>query len=102
MSSEPWLRSSTDGALLDVWVQPGAGKSEFAGMRENKLRIRLGAPPVEGAANKECVKLLAKLFDVPKSRVEIIQGHKSRHKTILLRGVTTQEAREKLEGVISI
>ena len=101
MSPESWLRSRADGALIDVYVQPRAGKSELAGMHESKLKIRLGAPPVDGEANKECVKFLAKLFGIPKSGIEIIQGHKSRHKTLLLRGLSTEEVRQRLEGVVS-
>jgi uncharacterized protein len=56
------------------------------------LKLRLTAPPVEGEANKECVKFLAKLFNIPKSSVEIIQGQKSRRKTVLIKGPSLEQA----------
>jgi hypothetical protein len=59
--------------------------------------LRLTAPPVEGEANKECVRFLARLLDVPRSSVSILQGLKSRSKTLLIRGVTPLEVQERLE-----
>ena len=93
----PFLRSHGEGAILEVYIQPRASKNEFAGLHQNCLKIRLTAPPVEGEANKECVKFLSKALGVPKSAVEILQGHKSRQKTILVRGLTPRALQETLQ-----
>jgi uncharacterized protein len=92
----PFLHPAKDGTLIDLYVQPRASKSEMVGVHEGSLRVRLAAPPVDGEANRECVKFLSKLFDVPKSHVEIVQGLKSRRKSVLLRGLSLESARETL------
>ncbi|MFP5212428.1 MAG: DUF167 domain-containing protein [Acidobacteriota bacterium] len=92
MSLLPFLRENSEGTLIDIYVQPRASKSELAGVHEGVLKVRLTAPPVEGEANKECGKFFAKLFGVPKSGVEIVSGQKSRHKTVLVRGIAPQDA----------
>jgi len=53
----------------------------------DELKVRLTSPPVEGAANKLCAEFFAKLFGVAKSKVVIIAGEKSRHKTIRVAGI---------------
>jgi hypothetical protein len=102
MTTSLFLRESEAGTTMDLYVQPKAGKNELAGVQEGLLKVRLAAPPVEGEANKECIKFLARVFDVPKSRLEIIRGHKSRRKTILVRGISSECAQNILKqlGVI--
>jgi len=73
-----------DAVLLTLHVTPRAGKTCFAGATENALRLRVKAPPVEGAANAECIRFLAKTFGVPKGSVQLVRGHKSREKTFEL------------------
>ena len=95
-----FVRDHAGGALIEVYVQPGAGGNEVAGYREDRLKVRLKAPPVEGKANRECVKYLAKVLSVPPSSVEIVRGHKSRMKTVLVKGgaPASVEAKLKAEG----
>jgi uncharacterized protein len=57
----------------------------IAGQHGDALKIKVTAPPVDDAANKMCVQYLAKWFKVPKSSIEIISGHTSRTKRLLLR-----------------
>jgi len=97
MNLPPFIRAHNEGAILEVYVQPKASKNEFAGLHQDFLKIRLTAPPVEGEANKECAKFLSKTLGVPKSDVVILQGHKSRQKTILVRGMTPQALHEMLQ-----
>lgn len=73
-------------------MQPRASKTELAGVHEGCLKIRLAAPPVEGKANKECIRFLSKLFSLPKSSIVILQGQKSRHKTFLLCDLEVRQA----------
>jgi uncharacterized protein (TIGR00251 family) len=83
-----FLRESRDGVFMDIHVQPRAGKNGLAGIHEGLLKVRLTAPPVEGEANRECIKFFSKLLEIPKSDMEIAKGQKSRHKTILVRNLT--------------
>lgn len=72
-----------DGDLILVChLQPKASKSEFAGLHGDALKIRIQAPPVEGKANTELIKFLAKQFGVSKSAVNIISGELNRHKRV--------------------
>lgn len=77
------LVKTKDGILLKAYVQPRASKSEVAGLNGDAVKIRLTAPPVEGAANRMCLKFIAKLFKIPVSQMTITSGRAGRHKTIL-------------------
>ena len=96
MGNETCLRASAEGTLLDIVVQPRSSRSELAGVHQGSLKIRLTSPPVDGEANKECVRFLAKLLGTSRSSLEIVQGHKSRRKTVLIRGSSP----ETVEGIL--
>jgi uncharacterized protein (TIGR00251 family) len=83
-------------AILDVRVIPRARQSGIAGTRDDALLIRLNAPPVDGAANKELVAILAAALDVPKSAISILAGETSRSKRIAIGGLTTAEVQARL------
>lgn len=69
-----------------VRVVPRASKSEVVGEHDGALKVRIALPPVDGAANEELVKLLAKSFGVSKSAVEIVSGRSSRTKQVRVKG----------------
>ena len=71
---------------FQVHVVPRASRSEIAGEHNGRLRIRVTAPPVEGAANEEVIRVLARALGVTRSAVEIAAGHTSRIKSIRVRG----------------
>lgn len=79
-----WYRRDGENITLTLHVQPGAKRSEIAGLHGDALKIRLAAPPVEGRANEALLKFIAKLFDVPLRQVELKRGEQSRHKVILV------------------
>ncbi|MBI1175578.1 MAG: YggU family protein [Sideroxydans sp.] len=82
-----WYRRENDGGLLLVLhVQPGAKRSEVAGLHGEALKIRLAAPPIEGRANEALLRFIADSFGVPLRNVELRQGAQSRHKTIKVSG----------------
>ena len=81
----PYLKENADGITLTVFVQPKSSKNMIAGLHKHALKIKLTSPPVDGAANKMCINYLAKWLKVPKSSIEIVSGHKSRTKRLLLR-----------------
>lgn len=92
---QPW-QEQPDGLVLRVVVQPRASRSEFCGLQGDELKLRLTAPPVDGAANACCQEFLAKLFRVPKSAVRIESGETSRHKRIRVLGATAAQLEQTL------
>jgi hypothetical protein len=89
--------SSSDPLVVDVavWVQPGSSRSRVVGNHGEppRLKIQIAAPAVEGAANEELVRFLAKLL---KAKVEVIRGEHSRSKTVRIRGLPVSELEAKL------
>jgi len=80
-----FLQENTNGIILKVFIQPRSSKNMIAGQHGDALKIKLTAPPVDDAANKMCVQYIAKCLKIPKSSIEIISGHTSRTKRLLLR-----------------
>ena len=85
-------------AFLTIRVIPRAGKPGPAGMRDGALLIKLNAPPVEGAANRELIDRLADLLDVPKRSISIVSGDRSRTKRVRVDGVTAEDVARRLPG----
>lgn len=96
MNLPGYLKEQTDGALLAVKVQPRASRNKIGGALGNELRIQVTAPPVDAAANEALVRLLAETLDCPRSRVELVRGHASRHKLLKLHAISGEEALAKL------
>ncbi len=87
----PNIIEIADGIVFNVYVQPRASRNELCGICGDELKLRLTSPPVEGSANKMCSQYLADLLGIAKSRVVIIRGEKSRHKTIKIHNVTKED-----------
>lgn len=68
--------------ILDLHVQPGASRTEFAGKHGERLKVRLQARAVEGQANEALIEFLAAHFRVPRRNVRILSGLKSRQKRV--------------------
>ncbi|MDP3538492.1 MAG: DUF167 domain-containing protein [Azonexus sp.] len=82
-----WLRVAADGHItLTLHIQPGAKKTEFAGLHGDALKIRLAAPPVDGKANEALVKFVAEALSLPKSAVTLKSGQTSRRKVLEIIG----------------
>lgn len=75
-----------DGVRLRLRVQPRASRSEIVGLAGGRLKVRLTAPPLEGAANDACRDLIADWLGVPRRSVELEAGLRSRDKTLRVRG----------------
>jgi uncharacterized protein (TIGR00251 family) len=80
-----------------VRVVPRASRSEVVGELDGALKVRLAAAPVDGSANAELAKLLAKHFEVPKNAVEIVSGHTSKTKQIRITGLTAAKLRSRVD-----
>lgn len=68
--------------ILEVRVIPRAQKTAFSGERDGRMVVRLAAPPVDGAANAALIAFLAEYYQVPRSRVRIVSGERSRNKRV--------------------
>jgi len=89
-----------DSITFKIKAQPNASRSEFCGLYgEDAIKVRVAAPAVEGAANKELAKFIAKQFKVPKSSVEFISGQSSKIKLVKIH--KTQKVKEFIEGLES-
>jgi uncharacterized protein (TIGR00251 family) len=77
---------TNDSLTFAVRVVPRASRSAIVGEHDGALRIRIAAPPVDGAANDELVRLLSSAFNVPRNAIEILAGHNSKSKTLRVRG----------------
>ncbi len=83
-----WLQERPDGVVIALFVQPRASRTEIVGEQDGALKIRLTSPPVDGAANKLCCEFIAKRCGVAKRAVTLLSGETSRHKRLLVDGVT--------------
>jgi len=96
------------GVVFKVLVQPRSSKNMISGLHDDALKIKLTAPPVDNAANRMCIKFLAKCLRVSKSSIEIINGHTIRSKQVLLRSDQTNiseneynHLRQLIENLVS-
>ena len=95
-----WINSCKNGIRFSAIIQPRSSKNEVTGIFHNALKIRLTAPPVDGAANKACIRFFSELLGVSPSEISIIQGFSSRNKTIEIIGLTEKQFREILKTKI--
>ena len=92
----PFIRLHSEGVLLSIRLQPRAAKNEIGESIGTELKIRVTAPPVDAAANQALLELLADQFDCARSAVQLLRGHTSRHKVVLIRGIDAEAVEKKL------
>lgn len=90
------LESTAEGIRLQLHVQPGASRSEVAGLHGDALKVRVAARAIEGGANRELLRYLAERLGIPRAALTLLAGEHSRRKAILARGIGEVEARVKL------
>ena len=93
------LREEADGVSFEVRVQPRSSKTEICGIHDGALRVRLTSPPVDGAANRQCIELLSRKMKIPKRAVRIASGANARRKRLRVLGLDIEEVRNILGGV---
>jgi len=91
------LKAHKNGVSIRVKVLPGSSRNGIFADAADVLTVRLTAPPVEGKANKELLRLLAKARRVAPAQLVILSGEKARNKVVLARGVSLDEACELIE-----
>ena len=90
-----YMREESQGIAFRVFILPKSSKNMVSGLYEDAIKIKLTAPPVDGAANKLCIKFLAKILKMSKSSIEILSGHTGRKKTILLKYPNVSKIQEE-------
>ncbi len=91
-----WLTAVEGGVRLHLHIQPRASITEIVGVHGDALKIRLAAPPVDGAANEALIRFLAERLGVPRSAVKLVAGASGRRKVVEVTGVTTPYALDRL------
>lgn len=91
-----WCTEAAGDCVLTLHIQPGARRSELAGLHGEALKIRLAAPPVDGKANAALIAFLAEQLDVPRRDVVIEHGDTSRHKRVRVSGLPAARALARL------
>lgn len=86
-----------NGIRLAIKVQPRSARNMIAGEQSGMLKVKITAPPVEGAANKMLIDFLARYLKLPKQNIVIIKGDSSTHKLLELRGISRQDFINKLD-----
>jgi uncharacterized protein (TIGR00251 family) len=92
----PPISPTAAGVRLRLRIQPRASREEIAGVTGGAIRVRLTAPPVDGAANEALVRFLAARLRVPRSAVELVSGRAGRTKLVAITGVSVEEATRRL------
>ncbi|HHO75318.1 MAG TPA: YggU family protein [Deltaproteobacteria bacterium] len=86
-----WIRGSNDSTIVECRIHPNSSRDSIDGIKEDRLCVRLSAPPIEGRANKALIRFFSKQLHLAKARITIIQGEKSRIKVLCLEGIGTEE-----------
>ena len=94
------LQPTSEGLILRVRVQPRSSRAGITGVQGESLKICVNAPAAEGAANKACRETLAKSLGIPKSRIEIVSGSKSREKRILLKDAEKDKVLSRIANIL--
>lgn len=80
-----WLQKTKDGFVIKIHIVPNSSKTQIVGQHGDKLKIKIKAPPVDGKANEEIIQFFCKKFGLKKNQAELVTGHTSKSKNILLR-----------------
>ncbi len=81
-----WYTCDNDAVIVNLYVQPSAKRTEIVGFYGDELKIRLASQPIDGRANDALLNFVAQKFDVPRRKVALIRGGKSRHKKVVITG----------------
>jgi uncharacterized protein (TIGR00251 family) len=92
------LIEKDEAVTIRLRVQPRSSRTEIIGEHAGAIKMRVAAPPVDGKANEECRRFLAKLLKVGATSIEIISGDSSRDKVIRVSNMTAQRVCEALRA----
>ena len=90
------IERTATGIRLRLHVQPRASRSELAGRHGDAIKVRLTAPPVDGAANEALLRFLASQLQVPRSALSLVAGGSGRSKVVAIEAITAEDASRRL------
>ncbi len=99
--SNDYVKETPQGAVLMVLAAPRSSKTEIVDIQQDRCKIKVKAPPVDGEANSALVEALAKIFKIPKKSVVLEKGQTGKQKSFLLIGLTKAEVCKKVEEILS-
>jgi uncharacterized protein len=100
MSEPRWRIRQTDSGLeVALHVQPRARRNEIVGVHNGALKLKISAPPVDDAANRAVIEFFASLLDVPKTRLQIVAGLRSREKLLKIESVSIADFSRRLPSL---
>ncbi|MEW5910670.1 MAG: DUF167 family protein [Thermodesulfobacteriota bacterium] len=100
--SDLYIRQTRDGLNFQIHVLPKSSRTMIAGLHGTALKIKITAPPVEGAANQMCIEVLSKSLKIPKSSLAIISGQNARIKQIRFTAVTSNTSENEINRVAKL
>ncbi len=86
------IKVAAGGVRLTIHVQPRASRTEVVGLHGDAIKLRIAAPPVDGAANEEVVRFLAEVFRLPRRQVVLTEGFTGRRKVVDATGISVTQA----------
>lgn len=95
------VHQTPDGVVIRVFCQPGAARTEVAGVHGDALKVKVSAPAAAGKANAALLRFLASQLKIPPRNLELVAGHSSRNKRIAIKGLGRTQVMERL-GFLSI
>ena len=90
------IERTATGIRLRLHIQPRASRSELASRHGNGIKVRLTAPPVDGAANEALLRFLASRLEVPLSALSLVAGGSGRSKVVAIEAITPEDASRRL------
>ncbi len=87
-----WCTARGADVLLRLRIQPRSSREGIGGVHGDRLRVRVSAPPVEGAANARLLEVLAKALDLPRGALRLTHGERGRDKEVLIAGAAPRLA----------
>ena len=95
------MAEGSNNTKLKIRVTPRAKRDEvYYILEDGTVKVRLTAPPVDGKANKALIEYFSVIFEIPRSRIEILSGFKSRNKLVSIQGMDSVEIYNKLNGIV--
>jgi len=101
MQTDVCIKQTPEGSVLLVLAVVRSSRTEIVDLHQERCRIKVKAPPVDGEANAALTSFLAKTFGLAKSRVSLKQGQTSKQKAFLLRDLDARQAAEVLQNILS-
>jgi len=93
------IKEYKDGIQFSGLIHPRSANNKICGLQDEYLKIHITSPPVDGNANKMCVKFLAKILSVSQSQIAIVSGQNGRKKIIRIDGMNTSEFLKKISSI---